>query len=221
MGKPEVLNFFFIFLGGNVYKHIATVLCLVTITVAWVARTSAEDGIDFIIVMIVRTYIDEGTFLIWHFGSMVHRQIIVIVTIGATKDGIDSTHMIFHIGSGFQDIGYFIGLVAMNHALVLIPLPNTFSELIAVLELAMNRSAEVVTAIDDITHKRETMRVDIDIISIDTCRLGAYINLCVTQNIGITGSAKGIINTAVEQVNIRVTTDIALITATIEVLALG
>ena len=43
----------------------------------------------------------------------------------------------------------------------------------------------------------------------------------MSQDVGIAGTAKGIVDAAVAQVDICVTADISLITATIDILGLG
>ena len=85
----------------------------------------------------------------------------------------------------------------MNHALLLVIVFDAGLEVIIILVSSMNLSAKVVTSIDDITHEGECFNV--------TARftwLTAYNHFGMAQDIGITGSTKGIIDTAVTQVDV-------------------
>ena len=117
---------------------------------------------------------------------------VVVVTIVATEDGIDTPLDVLHVGAGtFQLIveDWSCG----SHVMV---------------DVALDSATEVVTAIDVVAYPREAAVI-------------AYMHLRATIDVGIGSAAEGVVHTAVAQVDIRVAQHVALATAAIDVFCLG
>ena len=85
-------------------------------------------------------------------------------------------------------------------------------EVIAILVLTRDFATEVVTTIDDIPDKWEGV-----IIATGIGGLTTDIYLGMSQNICITGTTEGIVDTSVTQVDKRIATDVTLVTTTIQI----
>ena len=83
----------------NINKYIAAVMCLVIVSVARIASATAKDGLKGVLCMILRTNVDEGTVLLRHgsIGAIESRISVVVSTIAASEDGVDTTLQVFHI----------------------------------------------------------------------------------------------------------------------------
>ena len=82
--------------------------------------------------------------------------------------------------------------------------------------LAIDGATEVVAAIDDILDPREAVLVAAAAIG-----LTADIHLGMAQDVGITGTSEGVIDTTVTQIDQGVAADVTLVTATIDIFRLG
>ena len=100
----------------------------------------------------------------------------------------------------------------MQHGLVGVIVLHAIREIKAILKVTMNLSAEVVATIDNITYPWEAVLIVIGAIG-----LSADEHLSMSQNISITGTAKGIVDSTVAQVYQCVTAYQAFITATIDI----
>ena len=89
-------------------------------------------------------------------------------------------------------------------------------EVVAVFIFALDGTTEVAATIDNIPNPRETI-----LIAAAAVRLTTHIDLCMTQNIGIGGTAKGFVDATIAQIDKGIATHIAFATTTIEEFSLG
>ena len=79
-----------------------------------------------------------------------------------------------------------------------------------------HRAAEVVAAIDVVANPGEAV-----LEGAVACLLPTYEDFRCAQDVGIAGSAKGVVDASVAQIDVRVAVDVALVAAAVEVLTLG
>ena len=204
---------------GNIDEHIAAVLRFVALTIARIARTGTEDVVQLVLAMFIGTDVHIGTLLCRYMSALTPEcgVVVVIATVAAAEDGVDAALQVFHIGDAFQHLGHFVLLVAMNHGLVIGPVSDTLGEVIAILELSEDGAAEIVAAVDVVTHPGEARLVA----AVVFIRLATDVHLGMSQNVGIAGTAEGIIDAAVTQIDVGVATDVAHVAAAVNVFTLS
>ena len=92
---------------------------------------------------------------------------------------------------------------------------QTGLEIVAILIFSPDGATEVITAIDDILNPGEAV-----LIAACTIGLSADIHLGMSQDVGITGTTEGIIDTTITQVDKGIAADIAFVTTTIYIFVL-
>ena len=117
---------------------------------------------------------------------------IVVTTIVTTKDTVDTALDVLHIGA--RTFQLIIEDSSCCNRIMVFSTPDD--------------ATEVVTAIDIILDPRETAII-------------AYMYFGATVDVGIAGTSEGVIDATVAQIEIRVTNDVALVTATIEIFRLS
>ena len=167
---------------------------------AWEAFTTAKDITHEITGVIFWHKVNEGVVIqVWESETILRRAVIicivfedtvyiVIATIVTPEDSVNTALDILHIGTGLQHLRVE---------------SRTYSSS-SMVNPTSNSSTKVVTAIDIVLYPWETAVV-------------TYMYLCTTIDISIAGTTESIVYTAVAQEDIRISEDIALITATVDV----
>ena len=159
------------------------------------------------------TYVNS----LWQFFSpdvgIVHKEGIrvVIFAVATAEDTVHTSLNVAHIGGGFHQLAVEAGSVCYAGEVL----------------LSLDESAKVITAVYIVTNPWEAVGRNRKLFcrcSSNVCgvprAIAAYIHLCMTQDVGIAGTTEGIIDSSVTQVYIRITADIAFVTATVQVLSL-
>ena len=89
---------------GDINEHVTMIQRLVAITVLRIARTTAKNANDVVLVVGLRTDVHKGILQVRHLTADIIFG-VVIIGIVATVNGIYATHDIFHIGAGLQQTG--------------------------------------------------------------------------------------------------------------------
>ena len=202
-----------------VNEYVAAVLRIVAVSCTRMTFTSAKHSGDSVLFEQSGTYVYKGVVQIGHLRGaaciilsliLIHFLAVVIVAIAGAIDGFHVALSEFHIGGGLQKAD-----VVKHLSLICTIVLYAFRKVIILIS-TVDDSAKVVSAIYDVTHPGEALLVG-RILSIG---LPAYIHLGVTQDVGIAGTAKGIVDAAVAQIDERIACDITFITAAVEVLCL-
>ena len=83
----------------DVDKHIAAILCLVIVSVSRITGSTAKDGLQGVMCMILRTDIYKRAVLLRHGSiSAIESSIIIVIrAVATTEDGIHPTLQVLHI----------------------------------------------------------------------------------------------------------------------------
>ena len=200
-------------------------LHLITVPVAGIAGTAAKDYIDLVLRIVVGTDVHSRTVYERYPGNLsviipVSFQCVVILSVVAAIDTIYKTFGIFHVCSTHQCFRCFVfgRVVAMKKVFVVVPVADALCEVIPPLKFTLDGSTEVVTAIDNIAYPWETSLVAC---LAATVGLSSNVYLGMSQDVGIAGTAKSIIDTSVTQVDVGVAAHVAFVTAAVQVLCFG
>ena len=149
-----------------------------------------EDGIT----LVIETRITGNlTFLSTRVGVVLEDGVgIVVVTIVAAEDGIDAALDVFHVGGGQQHL-CIKGFTRSGGRRVV---PRT-----------LDGAAEVVAAVDVVANPREAAVV-------------ADVDFRGTVDVCVAGTAEGIIDTTVAEIDVAVAEDVAFATAAVDVFGL-
>ena len=157
---------------SKVHQHIAAVLHQVLIRQVITCRTlsCSENLVNLVAVMLIRLEVDES---ILHAGRCIASKLrsIVIVAITATKDIINMTLHILHVGRSCRYSRSLLRFIWCNRQVGIQPSTEVFR--------AQDTSTEVISAIDMVTDIGET---EISVIT----GITSHISLSMSEDVGIT-----------------------------------
>ena len=200
----------------HINEHIAAVLHHVAVAVLSVALTGTIDACHVVVAILGGPHVDESTLHTGlgearadtsHTGSHAVRNIcfassigivfvvgisIVVDTIASTEDVVDTSLPILDIGRCLSDF-------------IVVDFPLCFAaDIILEVYHSHNLTTQVVAAIDMVANPGETIII---VVGTTVHQLSAHVGLGMSQDVGITGTGKGVEYATVAQVDLCIAGD--------------